>query len=511
MLRGGVLSLGGHTAQHAQMGVPRRGARNTIIVGDSIIANYDSQGPTINTITDNGNGTATIAFASSHNYSVGSPIRVNGAASADLNTQLSTVTAQVNTNPYTVTYTKTSVNSPVTGSPGAFYPNWYDVNGIMGWLVATMGNQMNIIHAAAGGATSTQALNLFNKWLAANPATATDDIIISAGMNDIYASGDTLATIKTNMTALVNKAVLVGSRVYVLLVPPRSNASSGWTAGKQTIHYQTNKWLWNYCISVGAIPIDTWRSQANSTTYINSAAGTPNPATGFAQSDGVHPANVGALAISADLALQMKAAYAGYGAGFAGSYTALQTTNNALSNPTLTGTAGTATAGSGVIVGTVPDSWTVAITSGTPTVTLTSPARTVAANGDAMGNNLQAVFAYSGSGTQIFRVINTSSFHANLTVGEVRRMRWPVSWSGATGMTGCELIVFLTDATTGNVTAEAIAGTSSAITSNFSGVFTTPDITIPTGVTAASVFFRFYFTSGGATIIFGPPSFDTVP
>ena len=46
----------------------------------------------------------------------------------------------------------------------------------------------------------------------------------------------------------------------------------------------------------------------------------------------------------------------------------------------------------GTISGSAPDSWTVEITSGTGTLTLTNPARTVAADGDADGEDAAGDF-----------------------------------------------------------------------------------------------------------------------
>ena len=137
----------------------------------------------------------------------------------------------------------------------------------------------------------------------------------------------------------------------------------------------------------------------------------------------MHPASVGAFAIASDLSAAMQYQRVAVGKGFTASHSTMRTKNNILPNPTLTGTGGTVTPASGTISGTAPDSYTVSNNSGNCAVTLTSPARTVAADGDASGNNLSIAVA---SGTGEVRVTNTTSMHASVTAGQVYRLRVPV-------------------------------------------------------------------------------------
>ena len=191
------------------------------------------------------------------------------------------------------------------------------------------------------------------------------------------------------------------------------------------------------------------------------------------------------------------------------SHSAIANQSNFFTNSSFTGTSGTKTAGSGTINGTVPDSWTVEITAGTPTIDLTSPARTVATDGDASGYNLQAVFSYSGTGTQTFRLLQ-SGMHATLVAGSRYRILLPIVVTGATGMTGMEAIAFGTGTGSGNLNIGALVGTGSAIAGDYAGTLVIPEFECPASLSGLSIFARFYFTSGGATIVFGKPTFEAV-
>jgi hypothetical protein len=265
-------------------------------------------------------------------------------------------------------------------------------------------------------------------------------------------------------------------------------------------------WLADYCAQAGIDFADTWAAQHNGSTWVNAAAGNPDPTTGFTNAtDGTHPLNVGAYAFASATPSSVLARFP---RPIKYAHSAISTAINKFLNPRLTGIAGTKTVGTGTINGTVPDNWTVEITAGTPTVTLTSPARTVSADGDADGSNLQAVFAYSGTGTQVFRLVNAASLHSSLTVGDVMDVEIPVTITGATGMVGMEFILFGAKSSGGNENIGHLVGTSSAMAGSFDGSLRVDGWTVPSGMTSLSVFARFYFSSGGATILFGKPRFE---
>ncbi len=470
------------------------------VLGDSITAFADEQQGAVSAIVDNGDGTATVTLAS-HNFAVGHPIRVNVAPQSKFNVFDGVVTA-VSTSPTRVTYTLGGRTSPVTsatiGDCQVMAPLRRSCIGWAAWLDYYLGRPTNVVSVAAGGADSGQVLSMFAE---AQPQIAgATDVVICVGMNDIYARGWDFATTQASIKALIDTVASKSYRLHVLGIPPRNSAISGWTSAKQIVHTRINRWLYDYVQSIGGYSIDAWRAQQNGLTYVNPAATNPDPNTNFTNAgDGTHPLNVGAKALA-------KAVAASVGKNvepaFIASHSAAQSQGNALTNPSFTGSSGTKTPGTGTITGTAPDSWTVEITSGTIGLTLTSPARTVVADGDASGNNLQV--AVSGQG--VFRLMQ-SGIQAAVVAGEKRRLRFPVKATSLAGLTGVEVVIFGTKSSGGNENV-GFVGSSQAISGDETGLYVSPEWTVPSGLTGLTVFLRFYFGSGGAgTIIIGKPEF----
>jgi len=167
--------------------------------------------------------------------------------------------------------------------------------------------------------------------------------------------------------------------------------------------------------------------------------------------------------------------------------------------------------GTGTITGNVPDSWTLENTSGSPALTTTIAARSVASDGDAYGNNFQIACVYGGAGTNIYRLINTTSIHGSVTAGQSYKLRLQVSLTSVTGLTGIELVVFGSAGGGGNPSAYALQGTAQVIAQNLSGALETPPWTAPaSGLTSLLVFLRVYHSSGGSTLVVSKPEFVPV-
>lgn len=483
--------------------------RKVLVVSDSMLQFGLDVAPTVTAIVDNGDGTATLTFSGATNFVVGGEVFVNMAPDRKYNTFGSRITAMSGSAPYTITYAMASRTSPVTGAAAAntlvYYPQRKSVIGAIGWFEFFFNGALSAQYAMAGGADSGQCLTMLDDAVAAD--STTEDILICCGMNDVYARGWSFATCKASHAALIDAAAATGKTVHIVTIPPRNSADPAWSSAKQTVHNQLNKFLWAYAKKLGLTPLDSWRATNNGETWVNPAATNPDPVSGFTSAtDYTHPLVRGAAALGKLIgeALAKRAVKP-----FIPSHKSIANQSNLFTNSSLTGTGGTKTAGSGTINGTVPDGWTVEITAGTPTVTLTSPARTVAADGDADGNNLQAVCAYSGSGTQTFRLLQ-SGMHASLTPGERYRVLIPVTITGASGMTGMEAIAFGTGTGSGNLNIGHLVGTGVALTGDYDGAFVIPEFEAPASLASLSVFARFYFTSGGATIKFGKPTFEAV-
>lgn len=480
-----------------------------VLIGDSQSAFVDSTGPTCTAIVDNGDGTATITFSGSHSWAVGHPIAVNVAPARKFNVMNGTVTAQSNSGTFSVTYTLGGNTSPVTGTLASevqtLYPWRRSPLGYATWLEVLQSRSIDYVKVCAGGADSRQILSMYNDALLTVQASQASDIIVMPGMNDVYARGWTFDATKASIKALLNRirATMRRARMWVLLVPARDSGGSAWSSAKQTVHNRLNRWLWLYALQIGATPVDTWRAAQNGITYVNPAASNPDPNTNMSN-DGTHQSQVGALAIARALDALMRQTAAVQAGGKQFGHSAMAAQNNALTNPGLTGTGGTKTPGSGSITGNAPDNWIVEISSGTGALTLTSPARTVSADGDAYGNNLSV--AVSGQAT--WRLRQTGLIGA-VSAGQQRRLTVPVTITSPVNLTGIELVVFGTKS--GDNTNVGLVGTSVAMTSDLTGTLTSPTITLPSGLTALEVFVRFYFGSGGSgTVLIGQPCLELI-
>lgn len=502
-------ALVGSTGKPLGRLTPDDGAGSMLFVGDSNTAFSFDQGPTVTAIQDNGDGTATVTFSGSHNWAVGQRITVNNSTARALNVFDAEVTAIVNTNPYTVTYRLGGRTSPVVSgvaaSTATLYMARYSPIGFIPWLEALQNRRLGVILAAAGGADSTQALTLFEDARASAIAAKTSDVVVMVGTNDVFARAWDFATAQAALRALLDSiASTMPARIWWLAPPPLNSSAGAWSSGKQTVMNRLIRWMARYAPTIGATFIDTWRGAQNGLSLVNGGASNPDANANFLGADGTHTTSLGALAISRALNAALRDVQATRSLGFQGAHASTQNQGNALTNSRLTGTGGTKTPGSGTISGSAPDSWTVEITSGSGTITLTNPARTVANDGDTDGNNLSVVPSVSATTWRLLQ----SGLHTAVTAGEVRDLYIPVSITGAAGLTGVELIVFGTKSSGGNENV-GLAGTSQAITGDFSGTLRVPRWTVPSGLTALSVFLRFTGATAG-TFLIGKPSFELV-
>lgn len=483
---------------------------SALLAGDSNSANVMPTAGSITAIVDNGDGTATITFAAAHRFAVGHPIIVNNAGARKFNVFGGIVTAQQNSNPYTVTYTLGGRTSPLVTANNAavaYYASSLSNTGFAMWLQALQRRSLRYTYACAGGTDSGQILTMYDDALAEAQAKGLSDVIVMAGTNDIYARGWDFSTVRASLKALIDRIVATsGARVWWLTVPPKTSADSSWSAAKQLVHNRINRWAMRYAAQVGAVCIDTWRSKAQNpaATVVNAAATNPDYTSLFS-SDNTHTTNVAALAIARDVDAGMRQVCAA-SAECLGAHAALHATNNAAPNPQLMGSSGTVVLGPGG-TGTAPDDWTVEVTAGAGALDVTSPARTVAADGDAAGRNLQIV---PKTAAVTWRVKSTASLHTAVAAGEVRELSWPLTITGAVGLTGLELIVFGNNSSTGaqNI---GVMTPSVAMSGDFSGVLRFPEWTVPAGMTSLMIFLRVTQTGvPGGTFVLGKPSFDLI-
>jgi len=376
-------------------------------------------------ITDNGNGTATATMATAPNstlnqFAVGDVIRVNNSATPKFNQISATITAVSNSPTYSITYTVTGAYSDMVGSEP---PTAYSMTrgSWVGWwqhFVALANAEFSIVaNCTQGGCTIANVKQMLDRGYPTT--TARFGILGPLGSNDAYVLGRTLAQMKADAAELINEIV---GRVQIFVaftIPAMHHSKPGYSTAKMQILQAYNRWLSDYVKSVGGFIVNSNLAASNNVTYGGTDTTYADANSGFYNTtDYVHPTGLGAYSLGKALLAVISNAIKNN----------IQWPSNALdcvwydadskflaSSATvlLSGTGGTATAGSGTISGTVPDGCTVAWTVGGTglTATLTSPARTVSADGDAIGYNLAIAFSGTSSGASLLR------FSVPVTVG----------------------------------------------------------------------------------------------
>lgn len=399
---------------------------SVMLFGDSITdRSWTSIGLTSSGITNNGDGTATATMSTAPNsttnqIAVGDIIRVNNSATPLFNQVEATVTAASNSPTYSITYTITGAYSDmVGGEPPTLYSltrrSWY------GWwshFIALANAEFSIVaNCTQGGCQIRHVKEILDRGYSSTIARF--GILGPLGINDIYVGARTLAQMITDATDLIN-AILARVEVFVAFtIPAIYHSKSGYTTAKMQTIQQYNRWLVEYVKSKGGYLVNSNLASSNNVTYGGADTTYADANSGmYNATDYTHPTGLGAYALG-------KAALAIMSPLIKNN---IQWPSNALdcvwydanseflaasAMVLLSGTGGTATSGSGTVSGTVPDGCTVAWVSGGSglTATLTSSARTVASDGDAIGSNLAIAFTGTSVGLSLLR------FSCPVTVG----------------------------------------------------------------------------------------------
>lgn len=455
--------------------------RSALFVGDSITA-YAEMTPVVTAVTSAGGGRANVQHTS-HSLSVGQKVRIAAAATAEVNVLSATVVTITDANNYVV-----SLDGPVhlvTGTgPVVSVQDRASTRGWVNWLETFAGQPLARTWAAVPGGTMLTQTDLLGKLTPGIESIA----FVCIGMNDIYSRGDSLATMQTNFALLMTAVKARSSRIVVLSVPPRNSADAAWTSGKQTIHTGFNRWLYDQCAANGWEFVDTWRATQNGATYVNAAATNPDQTTGFAH-DNTHPSERGAAAIAAAAWAKVSKWFGAQGwkaphPAAIGAYTGNLLTGSDFAS---------ATAG-------VANNWLKDSATANMSTVFSVAARTVAADGDACGQNQILTLNYgTATGTANVR-FRRNGIHALLTAGQKYVMSVPFSVTGALGLVGLELAMF---GTVGSnfwlVFGHNQDSNTNPITGSFSGTLFTPAATCPVGLTNLDVWVRPYITAAQST------------
>lgn len=440
------------------------------IFGDSIAGYMHTLSGTATSLVNNGNGTATITTAASLGIQAGDAMGVVGAGDTGyhvLNTPCLSVTGS---GPYSYTYTLPSGSNPSTpdsgGTPAVVYPGRLFQAGFGAWAQALLKHDADFINLGIGGDTWARLLARFDRDVATASLTR---LVICCGVNDVFASGLTLAQIQTSALAVFAKAQALGIGIDVMISPPQSSSRGSWTTGKRDIFKSWRNWLIQYCGANGIGVIDWWAATAGSTPMVSPSDANLNPSSGMLF-DNVHPGAAGAM-----IGGKALAAYLRTFIPRTDRLTVNAADGNMLPNGVFSGSAGTNSTTGGT--GTVADSWTISSTAGTPAVAASVVARTVANDGDAIGNNQRMAVTF-GAANDTIRLAH-ASIHSQLTNGDTFRVAVSVKLSatGAQFVKGLYLYVLSQTATTGNLQMYDLAYNSSAgaaLPDGFDAVFEVP-------------------------------------
>ena len=486
---GALVGAGGLRAKLAnQIGRPRIGC-----FGDSILGYQNTLSGTASSLTNNGDGTATIVFASAMGVQVGDLIGVAGAGDAGYHVVETPVLSVAGSGPYSYTYALAgapAISPDSGGTPAIVYRFRKYQAGPTAWAQVLLMQDAEYVNLSIGGDTFAKMLDRFDRdVLGAN----LNRLLISAGVNDCFAAGLTLAQMQTNATAVFARAQALGIPVDVLTPPPQSSSRGGWTAGKRDVYKAFRNWLIQVCPSYGFTLIDSWPASSGSTTVINPTDANLNASTNVLM-DLVHPSTIGAQAIGAKIAAVHRA--------FVPRCDRLVSNDadgNMIAGGLFQGSGGApGTGGSG----TVATGWTVSRQAGTPSTVCSTVARTVAADGDIIGNNQRMVITM-GAANDTVR-ITPPSLHASVANGDRVRISCAVKLSA----TGCQFIkglylyVLSQTATTGNLQFYDLAYNSAggfAYPDGFSGVFEIEAyVRTPQAVHGAPSSFNCYIEAIGA-------------
>lgn len=442
-------------------------------------------------ITDNGDGTATALIASAPNsttnqVSVGEVIRVLGSATPKFNQLEATVTAVSNSPAYSITFTLGSnyADTPFTEAPQIVRYTRLTPKGWWTYFQHLANADFEVAANCAQGGTQIQYITqmLQRQY----PSVSARFGFVMAGINDIYVGSRTLAQMIADMTELLGLASKRVQYLVVFTIPAMGTSKSGWSTARMQQQMQFNRWLTQYAASLGAIVVDSNAATSNNVPYGSPSDTDGAPSSGMV-TDNTHPTSVGAYALA-------KAAYAKVQNLVITS--ALWPTNAVdsvyydadskymldASHVLLSGTGGTKSAGSGTISGNAPDGVTVAwVTSGSGlTATLTSPARTVADDGDAVGNNLAIALSGTAGALSLLRISVTATA-ARFAFGDLIRSIGRVKLAAPTGVLALNMICRAVQASMARLDAAGMEDTDNAFTEGATYYMVTPWLELRSG------------------------------
>ena len=319
----------------------------------------------------------------------------------------------------------------------------YQDNGAITWAQSLSTHRLEILRptVAAGGTSASQ-------WAAGLIQSALDGVrpgfvAVLLGTNDIGAD-DTAANIIANLATVYQTILANGARLIALSIPPYgpTYVVSGETLAQKNAKRQiVNAAIASFCEARPSCHfVDQFASQVN-----------PTDANGYARTaysetigtTGLHATAAGCRQVGQLIANIINATVTDsriHVSSTIDSFDYDAAASNRASNPLFTGSGGTTSVGAGTAIsGTVATSWTVATVAGTATVVCSTPARTVANDGDDYGNNQRMVI--TGAGAADVVTLRTGSISARFAQGDLVEGEAYVRVTGAAQLKGIRLLM----------------------------------------------------------------------
>lgn len=419
----GAAGIGGGLA------ASRATAIRLCVVGDSISEQYNSA--SASGIVEQTPGTGRITFGaafSQYVYWPGDRIKVVAAATENLNTVESVVTAVDTTSRLWIEYALTpNKTHGVTGAT----PSIYRMQGRnpSSFLVAAFAqaglNFETTVDAAIGAGDSAQSRALLYRDF-----QDCDVAVYAPGMNDVYARGWTASAIIDSDRETLDWLRARVSRLVVMGIPPRATSAPGWTSEKFSTWRAVNAWRQAYAQEIGAQYIDSASAALSDARYadaLDAYAGPFTSSTTLTSTDGVHPAaQRGGLTLAGPLAEVLRRWFPSpVRAPYLPTTSIVDAADNLIANPLMQRTTGGSSSGTatfqnlaGAAGAEVADGWEVVAESGSSlTIKCGVVPRTDAAHGDTCGNAQRIVVTNAG-GTNATIRLRTASLAASMVTGD---------------------------------------------------------------------------------------------
>jgi len=179
----------------------------------------------------------------------------------------------------------------------------YRPQGFLMWALAYSGQRMTVISdQSVGGAYVSNGGSVTPMVVQIDAAIASGarNLLLTGGINDIGA-GVAFSVIKAAFSEIVAKAQAAGMRIFWCLQPQLNSAAAAYSVARQGTFFKLNDYIRSLATSPGQMESDIVVIDGCA-AMIDPASATGNWKSGYAQSDNLHPTNVGAMALGKAIA-----------------------------------------------------------------------------------------------------------------------------------------------------------------------------------------------------------------